>query len=125
MKKSFSFFSRFAVIFFSVLFMFSLSCSGLLQKESYSNGSVSFELPVEDILTQINSSRSIDSSRIAYCSYRMDISIIGNKYEVTKSTTITEADKKLSIRFDKIPVGKKVYAVAKIYEVVEKSRNDS
>ena len=122
MKKSFSFFSRFAVIFFSVLFMFSLfSCSGLLQKESDSNGSVSFELPVEDILTQINSSRSIDSSRIAYCSYRMDISIIGNKYEVTKSTTITEADKKLSIRFDKIPVGKKVYAVAKIYEVVEKN----
>ena len=121
MKKFLIFVKRIGSVLFVCLFSLALfSCSGLLQKES-DNGSVSFDVPVDALLNQINSSRSIDSTRIAYCTYRMDISIIGNKYEVSKSTTLTADDKNLSVRFDKIPVGKKVYAVAKVYEVVEEN----
>ena len=121
MKKFLIFVKRIGSVLFVCLFSLALfSCSGLLQKES-DNGSVSFDVPVDALFNQINSSRSIDSTRIAYCTYRMDISIIGNKYEVSKSTTLTADDKNLSVRFDKIPVGKKVYAVAKVYEVVEEN----
>ncbi|MBR4790390.1 MAG: hypothetical protein IK024_05805 [Treponema sp.] len=121
MKKFLIFVKRIGSVLFVCLFSLALfSCSGLLQKES-DNGYVSFDVPVDALFNQINSSRSIDSTRIAYCTYRMDISIIGNKYEVSKSTTLTADDKNLSVRFDKIPVGKKVYAVAKVYEVVEEN----
>ena len=122
MKKSFSFFSRLASIAFTVFFVFCLfSCTGLLASSS-ETGSVSFVID----RALFNSTRSGTNGNGENFSYRVEVFLEdGNGYGVQQTVTISEedfveskkTDAKFVANFPRVPAGKQIYAIVKIYEV--------
>ena len=120
MKKSFSFFSRFASIIFAVLFVFCLfSCAGFLTS-NFTEGSVSFELDSSVIAAASRAGGQGDFS------YRIDITVNGNKGFALKQTSdipkadfnkCLETDKKITTTLRRIPVGQTVTALVEIFQV--------
>ena len=120
MKKIFSVFSRVAAIVFTTFFVFGLfSCSGLLASSS-ETGSVSFVLD----RNVFDAARSGDTGEDGF-SYRVEVSLEdGKNFGVNQTVNISEDDFKKSkktdavfeAKFPRVPAGKQVYAIVKIYE---------
>ena len=128
MKKSFSFFSQFAAIVFTALFVFGLfSCSSFLTGNA-ENGSVSFVID-RAVLDAARDGSGIHDDN---ASYLVDVTLEdGNGFGVKQTVTITSKDyddymatgRKFEAKFPRVPVGKQIYAIVKIYRIFGEAKD--
>ncbi len=128
MKKSFSFFSQIAAIVFTVLFVFGLfSCSSFLTGNA-ENGSVSFVID----RAVLDAARDGSGIHDENASYLVDVTLEdGNGFGVKQTVTITSkdyddcmaTDRKFEAKFPRVPVGKQIYAIVKLYRIFGEAKD--
>ena len=128
MKKSPLYFARFFSLLCSLFFIFGLfSCSSFLSSKD-ENGSVSFVID-RSILNAARDGSDIHDENV---SYLVIVSLEDNKGFGVKQTVSIPAsdydecmktDRRFETKFKKIPVGKQIYVMIKIYQIFGKDTN--
>ena len=125
MKKSPLNFARFFTLLCSLFFIFGLfSCSSFLSSND-ENGSVSFVID-RSILNAARDGSGIHDENV---SYLVVVNLEDNKgFGVKQTVNITakdfddcmKTDRRFEANFKKVPVGKEIYAIVKIYQIFGK-----
>ena len=121
MKKTVSIVSRICSLLFVGFFVLVMtSCTGLIQK----TGSVSFEIGPELLNAAREGGTPVTEDNREFV--RIVVALEGNRYGIKQTVDIPfetylnsmHSDRRFEATFDNIPVGKKLYAVIKTYQMM-------